>query len=684
MIFKNFKNAVAAQFERMQKAGVPLLRSSITGDELWAAYLAAFPEGSDPIFRKRTEHDCSSCRNFVRGIGSVVVIIDGKLQTIWDVTIKNEPEYQVVADALAAKVRTGSPTTLFFYHQPTVGVDKNFEQMISGEAKTWHHFHVNLDRKFVLKGADIPSTVGEKNTTFAVMQRALEEIDTESVETVLDLISQNSLYRGAEHKYAVTEFLKLKKAYAKLKTPLEKIEFLWKQVLTASGAVTHFKNSVIGTLVYDIATGTDLEDAVRMFESKVAPTNYKRPTALVTKKMIDSAKKTIEEMGLTSALQRRYAVIDDINVNNVLFVDRGAAQHIGGGDVFAELASTSKSVKRPDPKSFDRLEEIGIDKFLADVLPRATSLEVFVENRMKNNFVTLVAPSDPTAKNMFKWNNNFSWSYNGEVADSIKERVKSAGGNVTGDLCCRLAWFNYDDLDFHLVEPSGDEISFSNRRSRSGGQLDVDMNAGGGHSRTPVENIFYQSQSMLKEGVYRLFVHQFNNRDAGRDPGFSAQIDFMGKVLTFNYQRAIPNKDKVEIAKFRYSKANGLEIISSLPSQELSQEVWKTGTQDFRKVSVVMHSPNYWDGEGIGNKHTFFMIDGAKAEDTVRGFFNEFLNEDLNKHRKVLELIGSKMKAEEVADYEHQLSGVGFSSTVRDHVILRVTGATTRLLKVVF
>ncbi len=33
----------------------------VTGDELWDHYLASFPEGANPMFRERTEHDCSCC-----------------------------------------------------------------------------------------------------------------------------------------------------------------------------------------------------------------------------------------------------------------------------------------------------------------------------------------------------------------------------------------------------------------------------------------------------------------------------------------------------------------------------------------------------------------------------------------------------------------------------------------------
>ena len=72
----------------------------------------------------------------------------------------------------------------------------------------------------------------------------------------------------------------------------------------------------------------DLDNAVRKFENVVAPTNYKRPTAIVTKQMIESAEKEINELGLTNSLKRKYATTDDIPVNNLLFVNRDVAKPI--------------------------------------------------------------------------------------------------------------------------------------------------------------------------------------------------------------------------------------------------------------------------------------------------------------------------------------------------------------------
>ena len=209
------------------------------------------------------------------------------------------------------------------------------------------------------------------------------------------------------------------------------------------------RNDVIGTLLVDLSEGKELEVAVKSFEDKVSGTNYKRPTALVTPKMRDAAKQTLTDLGLMSALDRRYAKLEDVNVSNVLFADRSAKKRMSG-DVFDDIVTSGDATK-----NLDRVEEVTIDKFISDILPTAKSLEVLVENRHGSNLVSLIAPYDMTAKGMFKWANPFSWSYNGDVADSIKERVKEAGGNVTGDVCCRLGWSNYDDLDFHMIEPDG-------------------------------------------------------------------------------------------------------------------------------------------------------------------------------------------------------------------------------------
>jgi hypothetical protein len=335
---------------------------------------------------------------------------------------------------MAALVKGAKIADAFYHFQRTAGTDKSFEQ-ITDQVLTWNHFFVNIKPEYVLPNKEIATRLGEIRQARGVLHRSLVEITDDAIATVLDLIAQNSLYRGEENKFAVSQFQILKGQFNRLPDS-EKELFSW--TVRDISSVIKIRNTTVGTLLTDLSEGKDLEASVKSFESKVAPTNYKRPTSLITKSMVENAKAQLEALGLTSALQRRFATEADLTINNVLFADRKTKLV---GDIFDAITPGSA------PKNLDKIEEIPIEKFIADVLPRITSLEVMPENSHDGNFVSLIAPSDPTAGALFKWNNNFSWSYAGGVADSIKERVKAAGGVVSGDLCCRLSWFNRDDLD---------------------------------------------------------------------------------------------------------------------------------------------------------------------------------------------------------------------------------------------
>lgn len=670
--FQVFKKAVAAQFKKMSDTDLYVV--DVEKDALWTTYLGSFPAGTNPMYKERTEHDCNCCKSFIRAVGAAVAVIDGKVQSIWDVKIPQEPAYQAVADALAALVKSKPITDVFMHFEKNAGVDKNFQQIVGGTPVQWDHFFVNIPPRFVCAGDLIASRIAVPRDSKNVLRRALEEIDNGTVETVLDLIAQNSLYRGEEQKFAVVEFGKLAAEFAKL-SPAQKDIFVWQKALTVPQSISRIRNTAIGTLLTDIATGVDLEHAVKSFETKVAPSNYKRPTALVTQKMIDAAKKTIEELGLTSALQRRYAVLSDISVNNVIFADRSAKKKMAG-DVFDTLKATKTT------RVYDEVEEISIDKFISDVVPRAEQIEIMFDSQHSGNLVTLIAPNDPTSARLFKWDNGFSWSYVGDVADSIKERVKAAGGSVEGDLCCRLAWDYSDDLDFIMNEPTGHKIYFgAYRRSPSpnGGMLDLDANGFDGIVPAPAENIYYKTKKHMAEGTYVLSVNNYSRRSSGED--FTVEIEHEGTIHRLHYAGSLPSGKTVKVAEVTYSKKDGFSVKSCIPSAKTSKEVWGVKTNEFQRVNVLMHSPNHWDEQGVGNRHYMFMLADCAGEESARGFYNEFLREDLTPHRKVMEMVGSKLP---VAPASEQLSGLGFSSTKRESVICRVTGATTRVMKINF
>lgn len=176
--------------------------------------------------------------------------------------------------------------------------------------------------------------------------------------------------------------------------------------------------------------------------------------------------------------------------------------------------------------------------------------------------------------------------------------------------------------------------------------------------------------------------HNCNSCRESVDTGFTLEIEYNGEVRQFVYDKPVKHKENVMVAEITYSKSKGIQIRELIPSTSNSSiGIWNIDTNKFHKVTVMMLSPNYWDEQGIGNKHYFFMLDDCKNPEPVRGFFNEYLNSELTPHRKVFEVLADKMKT---PYQEHQLSGLGFSSTMRNSVIVKVDGTFSRTLKVNF
>jgi len=693
--FSVFAKMVAASFQDMVKLTTQqVFVTAVDGDALFKQYLEAFPEGTDPIFKKKSEHDCGCCKHFIRRAGNVVTVGERgsvRTRTVWDDAAERAPHpYKVVAKILRDAVLGARISDLYRVSQKensfgaaqTRSLDKD-----SGRALLWEHFYTGQIPRH-LQAASPDAVRGEYRTTVEVFGRGLIELAPSAVETVLSLIEANNLYRGEEHKRAVVEFQKAQQAYLALFDAGKGRDgqvFCWSN---AHGPASRFRNTVIGTLVQDLSEGVDVERAVASFESKVAPQNYKRTSAIITPGMVKKAMETIEALGLEPALERRFAVIGDISVNDVKWVDGAAKSKMRGGlgDVLMKHAEASSPRSTEDDES--RAEEIGIDDFVARVLPEATSVELLLKGRHLGNLVSLTAPVHPEPRQLFRWANDFAWSYAGNVADSIAERVKKAGGKVEGALLrVSLSWFNYDDLDLHVYEPQGrgsaslrDHIFFGNKRGWTGGELDVDMNAGGPRSREAVENVAWMGT--IPNGAYRVVVNNYCKRE-NVDVGFVVEVESAGKISHFSYNKTVRDKQDVHVATLHLSGGVVERVEVGEPgvtASNISQTKWGLSTEKYAKVSAVTLSPNYWGENAVGNKHTIFLLDGCRCDEPARGIYNEFLHPRLEQHRKVFEIIGEKTKCQPV---EGALSGLGFSSTKRDSIIVKVQqGRRQRLFDV--
>ena len=108
---------------------------------------------------------------------------------------------------------------------------------------------------------------------------------------------------------------------------------------------------------------------------------------------------------------------------------------------------------------------------------------------------------------------------------------REATNAQTGDLTFSLIWNSQDDLDIHVICPSGSEIWFR-QTTACNGYLDVDSNSSTGDlTPSPIENIYFINPV---RGTYRVKVRYFKPRTRVQARPFQLQITDSGASQTLN------------------------------------------------------------------------------------------------------------------------------------------------------
>lgn len=116
----------------------------------------------------------------------------------------------------------------------------------------------------------------------------------------------------------------------------------------------------------------------------------------------------------------------------------------------------------------------------------------------------------------------------------LQERLDREGAR-SGDVQISLMWDNYNDLDLHVVCPSGERIHGGNKMSDCGGELDVDANVRP-ETKKPVENVVWDNDT-AQAGEYQVYVHHYKKHKKRRtkDPTkFKVIVNNIGELLEFD------------------------------------------------------------------------------------------------------------------------------------------------------
>lgn len=699
----NFIQEVKDQFNLMIRNKQQLFRANIKGSDLYIKYLSKL--NGDAQFRdpKSTTHTCNSCSNWFSRYANIVTIDeDLNIVTLFDNV--TDDFYAEAAKALSETIKeSGIYTTFVETYQnlnslPYEQCKKSQESFLLGVPAnhkmydastdgngyinkrgvfTFNHLHLDLPTYYVDQSNEsIASIIGAYDAKYQVFSRMINEINLDTLELVRDLINQGSLLNAESYKSQLQYMIDVYNS----KPENANNTWIHSTVAPMPVALAKFKNTLMGVLCTELAEGLDLQQACLNWNKRADPANYMKAKAPFTARQLKDAEEFVVSNGYSQSFDRKIAALDDIYTSEILHMNsEGQFSNI---TVFSGLKPTKKS--QHSRAKIDNIEDVVIDKFMKDILPNCTSVELLLENHFNNNMVTLTTAKQKESKNMFKWDNNFSWTFNGNLAgkSEIKDAVQSHGGKTNGVLRFSIMWAegngDNSDLDAHCLLPSARRISYKGKLDNvTKGNLDIDIQNPNSHiqnGKKVVENITFPSLSLMKNGDYKFDVHQYSARNS---QGFKAEIEFDGQTHLYEYVGAVRGHNDVAVVTVKDGQMSIRHIMTPIAS--FGGEIWGLDVDEFHKVNLVCNSPNHWGDNAIGNKHYLFMLDGCKNPNSVRSFHNENLNNELRDYRKVLEVLGAKTMIE---PGNSGLNGVGFNATVRDSVTLRCRGSFNRIINV--
>lgn len=368
---------------------------------LYDIFLAHLPDEA------RQHYTCRACRDFVNRYGGLVTIDSetGKTSPVmWSTSSTTAIFFHKAVHEVYKRVKYAKVTGVFLTDEKRLGMPKT---------GVWHHMAVYIpreDRCFKNKAALFTAgqKMAEKKEDFKMLMNAVMKYKKETVESAVNLLRSNSLYRSEKILGIAEWFLELKQHMG---SAFSFTNIVWSRVATAPAGFCHISSSMIGTLLDDIEAGMDFEAVKRRFDEKMNPTKYQRPKAAPTAQNVARAEEIVAKLGIANSLKRRYAHLLQLVKVWVPKVEEPKAARGVFGNVFGGI-KTKETMNKPKPVVGDG----GVmtwEKFSRTVLPNAKKIELMV-NYGRDSYAALVTAVDPTAPPIIQWDseenrNPFSW-----------------------------------------------------------------------------------------------------------------------------------------------------------------------------------------------------------------------------------------------------------------------------------
>lgn len=352
---------------------------TVNTPNLWEVYLNEIPAAY------RQHNTCNACRRFVEQFGNLVVIdAEGRLLSpIWhesDAAAENRQAVRTVR----AIVESCKVNGVFVPETQTWGTPKTGD---------WTHMALIAPQSLVYRPGLLNASqrTAELLEHHRILNEALNAFKPQHLEQALTILQAEALSRS-EKFVGVVEWLIARQAERKGPNGAN---LIWRAVASAPVGFCTPRSSMVGTLLEDLASGMRFEDVKRRFDAKMHPLSYQRPTAPPAAGNIKQAEEAFAKLGLSPSLQRRFALVADVQE----FVWQPKAQETPAeGGLFGHL----KAKDAPPVTELNLpAKAMTWTKFAATVLPTAEKVEVQVP--YSGSFGAFVTAADADAPPIIQW-----------------------------------------------------------------------------------------------------------------------------------------------------------------------------------------------------------------------------------------------------------------------------------------
>lgn len=387
---------IRESFNKAIKSGEPLFTTNV--ENLFDIYLNNLPEEG------RQHYNCHACRDFINRYGGLVTIDDeGYIHPVmW---MLGAPEFfHDAVISMRNTIMNSKVTGVFLTSEKRLGTPKT---------GTWTHMAVYTPHTnhpiMHRKSHNIYTAeqkMAEKKEDFKMLMGATRKYKKETVESAVNLLRSNSLYRSEKVLGIAEWFLELKNNQGNRRFN----NLVWKKVATAPAGFCHISSSVIGSLLDDIEAGMEFNAVKSRFDEKMNPVKYQRPKAAPGAQNVARAEEIVAKLGIANSLKRRYARLEEVQKVWVPKVDEPKPAGVFGG-VFTNV-KTKEDANKPKP-IIGHGTTMTWEKFQRTVLPTAKKIEVKI-GYGRDSYAALVTAEDPEAPPIVKWDteenrNPFSW-----------------------------------------------------------------------------------------------------------------------------------------------------------------------------------------------------------------------------------------------------------------------------------